>query len=377
MRRALLAVGAAALLAPAAALADVQQVLLPGPTPYPTPSPPLVTNGAPPWANLTFRVHARAAQRIVTGVDAAGRPVSVRALQTLRLTGTGDYLIVVSAPVIDVRAGHGSDSQPGQRRGQILWSGFSPGRKVLAADATLRPRAVEPYLPLRVSARRQGDRYLLTLTNTTTTREIAFEGSGVRSELAQLLDRTRRESLAGERLTPAYVTIRGLLTQRPHKAEIAAPLAVEGSLRFPSRAVRFSLVLGDEQPLRRTVSVTAPGEPRLRLEARPAAVVRGLRPPGGRTWSAARAPAAELLRRLIDTRMELVRADQYRAFLANPDPNGANATTYVYETAASAPHIAAAATRPSGGGTSVLAVLLAVGGAIVALGAALVAWAHS
>ena len=46
MRRALLAVGAAALLAPAAVLADVQQVLLPGPTPFPTASPPLAEEGA-------------------------------------------------------------------------------------------------------------------------------------------------------------------------------------------------------------------------------------------------------------------------------------------------------------------------------------------
>ena len=142
MRRLLPAVAVAALLAPAGALADVQQVLLPGPTPYPTPSPPLATGGAPPWATLTFKIHASTDQRVGTGVDSRGRVVSVRALERLHLTGTGDYLIVVSAPVLDVRMGPGSQSEPGQRRGQILWSGFSAKRRLLVSDANLRPGPV-------------------------------------------------------------------------------------------------------------------------------------------------------------------------------------------------------------------------------------------
>src|SRR4029079_6324692 len=192
---ALIAAAAGALLAPATALADVQQVLLPGPTPFPTPSPPLQTVGAPPWANLTFKIHASSDQRVRAGVDASGRVVSVRALQRLHLTGTGDYLIVVSAPVLDVRPGPGSESEPGQRRGQILWSGFASEHqllhadaqpreavgqvlwwgfaskhRLLGADASLRAAAGSPYLPLRLEARRDGDRYVLTLTNATRTR---------------------------------------------------------------------------------------------------------------------------------------------------------------------------------------------------------------
>ena len=144
MRRAAARRAVAALLAPAAALADVQQVLLPGPTPFPTPSPPLQTVGSPPWATLTFKIHAHSDQRVRAGVDAEGRVVAVRVLQRLHLTGTGDYLIVVSAPVLDVRAGPGSQSEPGQRRGQILWSGFSSKRRLLAADAKPAPGAGAP-----------------------------------------------------------------------------------------------------------------------------------------------------------------------------------------------------------------------------------------
>jgi hypothetical protein len=392
MRRALTLAAVAALLAPAAALADVQQVLLPGPTPFPTPSPPLATVGAPPWATLTFKIHASTDQRVQAGVDSEGRVVSVRALQRLHLTGTGDYLIVVSAPVLDVRAAPGSESEPGQRRGQILWSGFSSRRRLLASDALLRPAPVRPYLPLRLSARHAGDRYELSVTNTTTTGEIAFQGTGVPKELASLLDRTRHDSLAHRRLRPGYVTIAGAISQRPRKAQIAAPLFVEGELRFPSapsaarggtlagHVVRFSFVLGDRQPLTRRIEVSGGGEPELHLLAEPDAVVRGLTPPGGaRSWADAVArhplPAGPLLVRLLDTRMELVRSDQFQSFLSNPDPLGHDRTVYVYETAAATR--AAAASTGSSSRSGPLTLLLALGGAVVAAGAALVAWAHS
>jgi hypothetical protein len=394
MRRALIAAAAGALLAPATALADVQQVLLPGPTPYPTPSPPLQTVGAPPWANLTFKIHVSSDQRIRAGVDASGRVVSVRALQRLHLTGTGDYLIVVSAPVRDVRPGPGSESEPGQRRGQILWSGFASKRRLLAADATLRPAAASRFLPLRLEARRDGDRYVLTMTNVTRTSEVAFGGTGKPAELAALLDRTRRDSLAHRRLRPAYVTIQGLVTRRTQKASIAAPLRVEGELRFPAavketintrrpegRIVRFGFVLGDEQPLTQRIEVTDGGDPRLRLEARPDIVVRGLTPPGGApSWVAAlkrrRLDPHALLARLIDTRMELVRGDQFQAFLANPDPLGSDRTVYVYATSAASARVAGGSSGGSGGNGALMA-LLAVGGTVLAAGAALVAWAHS
>jgi hypothetical protein len=394
MRRALLAVAAGALLAPGAAHAAVQQVLLPGPTPFPTPSPPLRT-AAPPRATLAFKIHVDTGQRVRVGVDGSGRVVSVTALERLQLTGTGDYLIVISAPVLDVRSGPGSQSEPGQRRGQILWSGFSSKRRLLASDATLRPRAVRPYLPLRVQARRDGEHYELTLTNTTATSERAFQGQGTAKELASLLDRTRRDSSAYRRLRPAYVTLHGLSSKRAQKAQIAAPLRVEGQLRFPTeprevinarpganKSVHFAFVLGDEQPLIQTIQVYGGGgEPRLRLEARPDNVVRGLTPPGGApSWSAAVAQRRHnpdaLLARLIDTRMELVRSDQFQGFLDNPDPLGLDRTFYVYATAAVAPHASAVSSNGSSG-NGVPMALLAIGGSVLAAVAALVAWAHS
>jgi hypothetical protein len=82
-----------------------------------------------------------------------------------------------------------------------------------------------------------------------------------------------------------------------------------------------------------------------------------------------------LLRRLIDTRMQLVRSDQYQAFLSNPDPQGTNRSVYVYESAATPRPKAAAPPEHSGGGGLVLA--LAIAGSVLGAGAVLVLWAHS
>jgi hypothetical protein len=388
---------AAAILAlglPLPADAATQQILLPGPTPFPTQSPPLVTANAPPSVLLPFRVTAKADERVAVGVDRDGRVVALRARHRLVLKGKGDYQIVIGAPVEDVRAALDSDSQPGLRTGQILWAGFSPGRKVLAADARLHPDAAAPFLPLRLRVRRDGDRYALTVTNATEVSEIAYAGTGMRSELAALLDRTRRESLAGERLSPAYATILGLVRHRDEAARIVAPFRAEGVLRFsrPPTAVRggtlhgttvaFAATLGDRAPLSLTVEVRGGGTPRLRLVARPAPVVRGLAPPGAQTWKGAarrrRLPVRLLLDRLIDTRMQLVRADQYQSFLANPDPQGRNRTVYVYETtAAPAPRASSGSSDSSSGGASALLVALVIAGSVLGAGAAVVAWAHS
>jgi hypothetical protein len=382
-----------ALAAPASAAASVQQVLLPGPTPYPTQSPPLVSGGAPPPVSLPFTIRARADQRVLAGVGPDGELVSLRVLHRLRLKGKGDYLIVVAAPVEDVRAGAGSDSQPGLRTGQILWSGFSPGRKLLAADAELRPSEARWFLPVRLRAVRAGNRYSLTVTNATTVAEIAYTGNGFPLQLAGLLDQTRRESLAGHKLTTVYASVNGPVRVRKDAARIAAPLRVEGSLSFPSapesarggtvrgNTVSFSGVLGDASPLSLRVDVRGGGgAPHLKVVARPTKLVRTLVPPGAPSWAAAvrrRAlPAEVLLRRLIDARMQLVRSDQYQAFLSNPDARGTARTTYVYETAVARPKVIPAPEPGSGGGNG-LVLALAIAGSVLGAGAAVVLWAHS
>ena len=77
-------------------------------------------------------------QRVLVGIDATGRPVSVHVVQRLTLHRIGDYSFVVQGPISDVEAAPGSDSVPGLRRDAIIWSGFSSGKRTLGALATLR-----------------------------------------------------------------------------------------------------------------------------------------------------------------------------------------------------------------------------------------------
>ena len=378
-----LSVFALAVTAGGAAQPVGQQVVLPGPVPYPTDNPPLLGRTPLPTVYLGPLLHISSTDRVVVGVDPDGRPVRVVAHQRLLVRGKGDYQLAISVPVEDVQAAAGSDSEPGLRTDQVLWAGFSPGRKVLAAKVTLRPRAAGKYLPVHLRLRREGDRVTLTVINTTPTGESLYAGTTHRAELAGLLDATRRASLAGQRLTGAYATFFGPVRIPKRKALIEAPLRVEGELRLPGQApVSFSRTLGDGQPLGFRVEAHGNGTPHVQLLARPVPVVRLLRPPGAATWvDAVRRrplPAAFLLRRLLETRMRLVRADQYQSFLSDPDADGRSRSVYEYETvAASPPPRVAPASSDGGGGSSALLVVAIALGSVALAGGGLVLWAHS
>jgi hypothetical protein len=267
----------------------------------------------------------------------------------------------------------------------VLWAGFSPGRKVLAADVTLRPGEAAQYLPVRLGLERTGDGATLTVTNATVTPQLEYAGKTRPRQIASLLDRTRRTARAGERLVAGYATFYGRVRQRAQKAQIEAPLRVEGELRVGSgKPVRFTRTLGDGEPLALQVHARGEGTPHVKLTATPVPVERLLRPAGGApTWTAAlkrrSLPGPFLLKRLLQTRMRLVRADQYQSFLANPDADGRSRSVYAYETAkVPRPQVAAALSGDEDSGSSgPLVILLAIGGAIVAAGVGLVAWAHS
>jgi len=317
LRRALLGAVAAALYAAATAAAapPSQDVVLPGPVPYPTPNPPLVGKTAISGGFTRYVFHIRNNERVLVRVDETGSPSSL------------------------------------------------------------------PH-PQRLDV---GGRVTLTVTNATVTPELEYAGTTQPRQIASLLDRTRRTARAGERLFAGYATFYGRVRQRAQKAQIEAPLRVEGELRVGSgKPVLFSEMLGDGEPLALQVHARGAGTPHVKLTATPVPVERLLRPPGGApTWTAAlkrrTLPGPFLLERLLQSRMRLVRADQYQSFLANPDADGRSRSVYVYETAKAPRQQAVAA--PSGdderGGGGPLVILLAIGGAIVAAGAGLVAWAHS
>jgi hypothetical protein len=374
--------GAALVLAArAAGQPPTQEVVLPGPVPYPTVSPPLVGYGPAPPGFTRYVFHITNTQRVNVGVDEDGRPTAVHVRQHLGVSGRGDYQFVISGPIDDVRPAPGSESDPGLRVNQVLWAGFSPGRKVLAADVTLRPLAAAPFLPVRLELRRETGGVTLSVVNATRTPMLEYAGFVRPQESAKLLDQTRRAALAGARLSPAHATFIGSVSERTPRAVLEAPIRVEGELRLPGSApVRFSRTLGDGAPLGIRVHAAGSGRAHVRLRAWPVPVERLLRPPGASTWGAAvkrrSLGAAFLLQRLLETRLRMVRADQYKTYLSNPDADGRNRIVYVYETVAvrSRP-VALAPERDSGGGP--LVMLLVLGGSVLGAGAALVAWAHS
>jgi hypothetical protein len=379
------AVVAAGVLAVAArAAAQPQQVVLPGPVPYPTVSPPLSTYTPTPVNPTRYVFHIASTQRVRVGVGEEGQPTAVRVLQRLDVSGKGDYQFGIPGPISDVQAAPDTDSQPGLRVNQLLWVGFSPGRKVLAADVTLRPRQAAPYLPVRLELKRESGGATLAVTNATGTPVLEYAGVVRPPEIARLLDETRRAAQAGARVAPAHATFYSLVRERRPQPVIEAPVHVEGELRLPGgNPVRFSRTLGDGGPLSLRVHATGSGPPQVALSAVPVPVDRLLRPPGGATWRATVArrplPGPLLLRRLLDTRNMLVRADQYHTFLQNPDADGRNRIVYEYSSAAPAPRAAAPAPKSSSGSGAggVLVVLLAVGASLLVAGAAIVAWAHS
>ena len=375
-------VGATLVLAArAAAQPPTQEVVLPGPVPYPTVSPPLVGYGPAPPGFTRYVFHITSTQRVNVGVDGDGRPTAVHVREHLAVSGRGDYQFAITGPIDDVQRAPGSDSDPGLRVNQVLWAGFSPGRKVLAADVTLRPRAAAPFLPIRLKLRREAGGVTLSIVNATRTPVLEYVGFVRPRESANLLDETRRAALAGVRLRPAHATFIGSVSELTPRPALEAPMRVEGELRLPGSApVRFSRTLGDGAPLAIRVHANGSGRSHVRVRAWPVPVERLLRPPGASTWKAAvrRRPlgASFLLQRLLETRLRMVRTDQYKTYLSNPDADGRNRIVYQYETAAVRSRPVAAAPEPDSGGGP-LVVLLVLGASMLGAGAALVAWAHS
>jgi hypothetical protein len=414
-RRAIVALGAAALAFAAARPAHGagQPVGLPSPASPVTASPPLP---ARPTLLGETRVPGplSSRQQVLVGVDEQGKPVEARVVQRLTLVAKGDYSFVVPAPVVDVEPAAGSDSAPGLRRDAIVWQGFSPGRRELGADATLRLRVAAANLPIRVAVRtlvggrllgprerRSGPLELeLTVENATTANAPSFIAEGVPSELAGLLDGLRRTVQRGDLFGAYAATI--TTEAKPRSYRIDAPFVIRGTLRFRrgavaalladtgavhGDAVTFSARLGDGSPLRLVLRVRgtahAVSTPELTLVARPARGPRSLSPPVGGTWRRALArglvPAdgKALLATTIETIFRLSRLRQYGAFILDPGSYpraGSDRTVYVYRTAP--PRAAAAAPLQKHGGDVLVPVVAAVA-SVLAAGALVVLWAHS
>ena len=356
----LCAFAAACAFAPAAEAVGTP-ILLPSVRTTLTPGPPLTS------ANLAGEVlyppGMTSDQKVLVGIDSTGKPVSLHVVQRLELPKLGDYSFTVPGPIADVEAAPGSESQPGLRRDAILWSGFSAGKKTLAARATLRAGEAASRLPLRVTLERDGDSLTVRGENVATARAPVLVGALSVKEAAKALRQTRRYLQFGNAAPDLYATV--LETPLSQSERITAPLDVRGQVGGD----RFRYVLGDGRPLRFERRIAnAPAGAKLRLVVTPVPPERLLRT---RVRAATRA-----LSLVARARLTVARELQFQNFLANPNPTGRSSAVYIYETAKRTTRPKAVATPTSegdGNWTAFLAVALAVVGA----GTLVVLWANS
>jgi hypothetical protein len=303
-------------------------------------------------------------------IDPTGRPVRIVDIDRIVVAAKGDYSFAIAAPVEDVRAAPGSRSEPGLRSQTVIWQGFSPGRRLLAAEITLRTSAAGPALPLRIEVGRAG----LRLVNAASARVTAPDAPVRASEIAQVLDGARAALLAGTP-TPAPV-VDAIGPVRDVRVISQVPLHVRGTVRFDDHPPRtFAGVVG-----RRAVEIAGTGRLKLlELSVSVPAPASVLRPPGAHRWRDL-ARSGRLINGRKATRLAVNRllaaglAIQFRRFLANPDAAGVTRTSYLYELAVAAK--APEARSQSDGYGWVVTVGIAIGLVAVAT-AALVVWAHS
>jgi len=393
-----LACAAAAALA-AAPAAGARPLFLPSPTVPLDTKVPLWSTAQPGPLQLPLNGRLDSSERVLVDVRPAGEVVGVRVVQRLTVTGTGDYFLTVPAPVRDVRAAPGSQTEPGFRRAAIIWQGFANRRRVLGADAELDPAPAAGALPLRLALtatvdgrplgadeRRTGRlRLELELQNTTAVRTQAFSArpaspAAVRAVAARVVSDVRKGRV------PEQPTIEVEGPVRPRDVVVHAPLVVTGEVRLPAGALddavatggtvvrrsdglalRFSLVLGGAERTRATIALTGT----VRGASFPRAVVRAEPSALAAIPIAAREkdPAANAARLLLS----LARVRQYDAFLANPAQGGSVEAVYRFRTVERAPVAAAAPSSDENGAarTAVVALL-----AVLGVGGLAVLWAH-
>jgi hypothetical protein len=344
-----LALGALALVLAGPAGATVGS--LPSPTAPIRPEPPLQTPTSP-FSTTERRFPQRLDSKVIVrvGVDSSGKPVRMTALDRVVVHGTGDYSFSIPAPASAVTAGAGSASQPGLRSGAILWQGFSSNRRLLVAQVTLDPSRAAKALPIAVTIA-QGD---VRLRNVTATTARVTTGPASASAVSGAMASARAAVRKGQLVSAPPIVFTGPTRIRP--VEIRTRLRVTGFYRFEDGGRRTVAAWLDAEPLR----LTGRGELReLALQVVPEDPATPLRETGRMEVAA---------RRLFESAL----ADQYRSFLANPDPAGSTATTYRYRLAGAQ---AARETADSGGSQPWAAIIVAVA-AVSAAAAGVVLWAH-
>jgi hypothetical protein len=194
--------------------------------------------------------------------------------QTLEVLGKGDYSFVVPGPFDDVRALGATQSPPGLRTSGVVWQGFSPGRRTLAAAITVRANAAAAALPVRIVLGSDG----LRLENATAATASGLASPAPPRALAAALETARVAIGRGRAVGAQLVRLAGAF--REERIRIVLPLHVRGVAQFGGTPLRVDLRLGSKP-----VSLRGDGQLRkLALHVDVPAPRVLLAPPLARSW---------------------------------------------------------------------------------------------
>ena len=309
----------------AAATPDLSVLRLPAPV---TTLPTFPGIGLRPDRRLFSHVPStvQTHEDVAVALDGTGQPVAVQLDEHLHVDGTGAYLIYERGPA---RAAVPLDNSlpPVLELGTVVWQGFSPGGRDLAARLRLDPTLEAQRLPLRVQlsfmpAGSPNAQPLaangtvpgpgtvnVQITNTTGTPRQVPTGTAAPTRLADPLTRlleTARTSRTHPTRPVALPTAgNGLPRQLPATkvgstvAVVPAPMRVVGSISAPGTTARLSGptarnipggglvngVLSDMAAF--TLAVPQAGRVAINLTATPTLDERTLQPPDGQpSWHA-------------------------------------------------------------------------------------------
>ena len=330
-------------------------------------------------------------EHLLVGVGGDGTVRTVSIEQRLDVEGVGDYAIRERGPAREATA-LGTERPPLTQKGAVVWQGFTPGHRSLAARLRLDPALEAEHLPLRVAVTftsRSGRRSSVadggrvpgagtvhvTLTNATSQpQELPTGADAPADELAGPLDLALR--LARH---PSAARLPSTDDRLPKQLTVTAPQQVSASQGVPLRltgaltlagttgsvsgpstvrtatGATFAGTLGGSLAGRQAASVTfdvtvdGPGTLALRLDVVAALNAQELAPPGAfltwREWAASRPSQADrksALDLLVAVAATGARATSYSPYLG-ADLTGTGTTSYSY---GFAPAAAVAAARP-------------------------------
>jgi hypothetical protein len=333
----------------------------------PRQTPPFRTSA--PGVETRFFGRLVSTQAVTVTIERSGEVTRVVDVDRILVGRKGDYSFAVNGPIEDVQATRGSESEPGLRTGSVVWQGFSPGRRTLAAAITLRTGATATALPLRIELAGS----TLKFVNTSSASAQTSEAPTSAAQVARALDASRAALAAGVPVSSAVV--RALGPPRDVRVRAFAPLRVSGVAELDAGERRsISTAVGGKP-----VVVELPDAPRsLDLAVTIPAPAAVLAAPGGRAWAdlarTGRLHDGRALTRAANERLlAAALAGQFRTFLENPDPSGSTRTSYRYVLPEATN---AAVVRTQGDSSPWLAVSIAIAAAIALLGG-IVFWAYA